>query len=66
MQYRRRALQYAGGINMAISNYTVVVAEDEELLLENLIRKIENTGLGFKVTGKAQTGTQAYRRPWLR
>lgn len=45
---------------MAISNYTVVVAEDEELLLENLIRKIENTGLGFKVTGKAQTGTQAY------
>lgn len=40
--------------------YTVIVAEDEELLLNNLIQKIENTNLGFLTIGKAQTGTQAY------
>ena len=27
--------------------YTVVVAEDEELLLHNLVEKIHRTGLGF-------------------
>ena len=40
--------------------YTVVVAEDEELLLHNLVGKIEKTNLGFKVIGTAQTGQQAY------
>lgn len=40
--------------------YTVVVAEDEELLLENLIKKVENSQTGFEVIGKAQTGIQAF------
>lgn len=39
--------------------YRVIVAEDEELLLNNLIQKIQNTDLNFEVTAKAQTGTQA-------
>ena len=40
--------------------YTVVVAEDEELLLHNLVEKIHRTGLGFHVAATAQTGLQAY------
>jgi len=42
------------------TNYTVVVAEDEELLLKNLIQKIEKTNLGFSVVGFARTGIDAY------
>lgn len=45
---------------MADNKYTVVVAEDEELLLNNLIKKIERTDLGFEVVASAQTGIQAY------
>lgn len=41
-------------------NYTIVVAEDEELLLDNLIQKIQKLDLGFDVVGRAQTGLQAY------
>jgi len=44
---------------MGDSRYTVVVAEDEELLLNSLIQKIESMDLNFEVIGKAQTGTQA-------
>lgn len=40
--------------------YTVVVAEDEELLLDNLCKKIEMVDPDFEVIGKAQTGGQAY------
>lgn len=40
--------------------YTIVVAEDEELLLNNLITKIQKADPDFEVAGKAQTGTQAY------
>lgn len=40
--------------------YTIVVAEDEELLLNNLIQKIHRADEGFEVVGKAQTGSQAY------
>jgi YesN/AraC family two-component response regulator len=40
--------------------YTVVVAEDEELLLNNLIKKVETSNTEFEVVGKAQTGIQAY------
>lgn len=43
-----------------MANYTVVVAEDEVLLLDNLIGKIHQLDMGFQVVGKAQTGTQAY------
>lgn len=39
--------------------YSVIVAEDEELLLNNLIQKIHSTNLNFMVTAKAQTGSQA-------
>lgn len=44
---------------MNSANYTVIVAEDEELLLNNLIDKINNLQIGFEVIGKAQTGIQA-------
>lgn len=40
--------------------YTIVVAEDEELLLNNLIQKIHRADEDFEVVGKAQTGSQAY------
>ena len=40
--------------------YSVVVAEDEELLLQNLIDKINGSDTGFEVAGSAQTGEQAY------
>lgn len=39
--------------------YTVVVAEDEELLLENLVQKIQKADPDFQVIGTAQTGEQA-------
>lgn len=45
---------------MEQTNYTVIVAEDEELLLGNLVAKIKATGLGFSVLGTAQTGADAY------
>ena len=40
--------------------YTVIVAEDEELLLNDLVRKIHDTQLNFQVIATAQTGSQAY------
>ena len=40
--------------------YTCIVAEDEELLLHNMIKKIEECEAGFTVVGSAQTGAQAY------
>ncbi len=43
------------------AEYRVVVAEDEELLLHSLVKKIEQTNLGFTVIGTAQTGEQAYQ-----
>lgn len=40
--------------------YTIIVAEDEPLLLENLILKVKQSGTNFEVIGFAQTGIQAY------
>lgn len=40
--------------------YTVIVAEDEELLLNNLVKKIEKADDEFEVAGTAQTGSRAY------
>lgn len=40
-------------------NYTVIVAEDEELLLNNLVKKIQNADPDFQVAGTAQTGNRA-------
>ncbi len=42
-----------------VNPFTVVVAEDEELILNNLVQKIEHTNLNFKVIGTAQTGVEA-------
>ncbi len=39
--------------------YGVVVAEDEILIQQNIIKKIEACEAGFTVVGKAQTGIQA-------
>ncbi len=39
--------------------YGVVVAEDEMLIQQNIIKKIEASDTGFTVVGKAQTGIQA-------
>lgn len=44
---------------MTENTYTVVIAEDEKLLLDDLVQSVEEAGLGFKVIGQAQTGTQA-------
>ncbi len=41
------------------TEYTVVVAEDEELLLNSLVQKIEAFNPNFKVVGTAQTGKKA-------
>lgn len=40
--------------------YSVIIAEDEILLLDNLIKKVNDSNTDFEVIGKAQTGTQAY------
>ena len=40
-------------------NYTVIVAEDEELLLNNLVQKVRKADPDFQVVGTAQTGDQA-------
>lgn len=40
--------------------YTVIVAEDEELLLNNLAQKVEKADPDFQVIGRAQTGDRAY------
>lgn len=40
-------------------NYTVIVAEDEELLLNNLVQKVGKADPDFQVIGTAQTGAQA-------
>ena len=39
--------------------YTVIIAEDEELLLNNLVEKIPRSDSEFEVVGTAQTGDQA-------
>lgn len=39
--------------------YSVVVAEDEILLQNSLVKKIEKLDMGFRVVGKTQTGIQA-------
>lgn len=39
--------------------YKVIVAEDEERILNNIAKKIDGSNLGFKVVGKALTGKQA-------
>ena len=44
---------------MEASVYRVIIAEDEELMLNNLVQKVTRAGLGFKVIATAQTGTQA-------
>lgn len=39
--------------------FTVVIAEDEELISANLVQKIQNINSSFKVIGIAQTGADA-------
>lgn len=41
-------------------NYSIVIAEDELLLQNSLVNKINESGLLFDVVGSAQTGIQAY------
>lgn len=48
-----------GAPDMSQEKYSVVVAEDEELQLHSLVRKVNESGLGFQVVGTAQTGKQA-------
>lgn len=42
--------------------YQVVVAEDELLILQNTVQKINKLDLGFHVAGSAQTGVQALEK----
>lgn len=42
------------------AQFKIIVAEDEELQLNSLIRKIRDVDADFTVAGAAQTGTQAY------
>lgn len=46
---------------MSNSAFTIVVAEDEELLLNHLIAKLNQYAEGFKIVGTAQTGNQALK-----
>lgn len=48
-------------VTMSSTAYTVIVAEDEELLLHNLVKKINDCNMDYKVIGTAQTGEQAYQ-----
>lgn len=40
----------------------VIVAEDEELILNNTVKKIQQTGLGFEITAAVQNGKLALER----
>ena len=42
-------------------SYKIVIAEDEELQLNSLVKKVEKFCPGFPVVGTAQTGSQAYK-----
>ena len=42
-------------------SYKIVMAEDEELQLNSLVKKVEKFCPGFTVVGTAQTGSQAYK-----
>jgi YesN/AraC family two-component response regulator len=44
---------------MKIHEFTVFVAEDEELQLNSLVKKIDGADMGFRVIGTAQTGNDA-------
>ena len=46
---------------MGTTKYSVIIAEDEILLLDHLAEKIEQCAPDFEVAGKAQTGDEAYR-----
>lgn len=41
-------------------SYKIIIAEDEELQLNSLVRKVEKFCPDFSVVGAAQTGSQAY------
>ncbi len=41
--------------------YTVIIAEDEKLILNSLAKKIDNSNMGFKVVGLAEDGLEAYK-----
>ncbi len=41
------------------NKYSVVIAEDEELLLDNIVGRVNSLDLGFHVVGRAQTGDGA-------
>ena len=45
---------------MGTTKYSVIVAEDEILLLDHLAEKIEACAPDFKVAGKAQTGASGW------
>ena len=42
-------------------SYKIVIAEDEELQLNSLVKKVEKFCPGFTVVGTAQTGSHAYK-----
>ena len=42
-------------------SYKIVIAEDEELQLNSLVKKVEKFCPGFTVVGTAQTGSKAYK-----
>ena len=42
-------------------SYKIVMAEDEELQLNSIVKKVEKFCPGFTVVGTAQTGSQAYK-----
>ncbi len=44
---------------MAESDFKIIVAEDEELILNNIVKKIRSLHLGFEVVESAQDGLQA-------
>jgi len=44
---------------MVNQHYTVVVVEDEPLILRNIVKKIESTDIGFAVTETAKNGQEA-------
>ena len=42
-------------------SYKIFIAEDEELQLNSLVKKVEKFCPDFSVVGTAQTGSQAYK-----
>ena len=57
---KQRKYSYADGDVMDTYRYTVLLVDDEEAVIEVIMKKIDWEGLGFSVIGSANNGVKAF------